>query len=205
MICLLLQSLTTNHQSHSITQCYIYLNLIAQVKIIILLTLLLSIDAVYMFSDFQGSHHMPLGDPICPIQENVMVHVSRFHFDFIQTYFCIFNLNLPFYNSKNCQVSSNFQANVQARPQITRRPWPVPFEVLPWCPHISINVMVCLKASFVAQDNFLPVREFYACMPRTKYMQHWHSSLVTSISGTLVNDFSRFLARPLTMCWPWCL
>ena len=54
-----------------------------------------------------------------------------------------------------------------------------------------------LKTSFVAQDNFLPVREFYACMPRTKYMQHWHSSLGTSISGTLVNDFSRFLARPL--------
>ena len=25
-----------------------------------------------------------------------------------------------------------------------------------------------LKASFVAQDNFLPVREYYACMPRTK-------------------------------------
>ena len=38
-----------------------------------------------------------------------------------------------------------------------------------YSPRIHLPNFV-LKASFVAQDNFLPVREFYACMPRTKYM-----------------------------------
>ena len=62
-----------------------------------------------------------------------------------------------------------------------------------------------LKASFVGQANFLPVREYYACMPRTKSV-FVVMGVQCSISGTLVNDFcrcvkvmfSRFLARPLS-------
>ena len=36
------------------------------------------------------------------------------------------------------------QNNMAIRPQISRRPWPCPFEVLPWCPQISINVKAFL-------------------------------------------------------------
>ena len=49
---------------------------------------------------------------------------------------------------KNCTSSNRpmFYTDTQASNYTVaiRRPLPVPFEVLPWCLHISINGMVCL-------------------------------------------------------------
>ena len=61
--------------------------------------------------------------------------------------------------------------------------------------------VISLKASFVAQDNFLPVREYYACMPRTKSV-FVVMGVQCSISGTLVNDFCRCVKVIFPDFWP---
>ena len=78
-----------------------------------------------------------------------------------------------------------------------------------YCVDMLKSCVCVLKALFCCPGNFLPVREYYACMPRTKSF-FVEMGVQCSISGKLVNDFcrcvkvmcSRFLARPLSHCQP---